>query len=142
MILLYEETIKLAESEESSLHYCIILAFYHPAYSLTVLPFTFSLYLILKFLTKSPSPSPFSISMLFSIFPLSLVFSSIWPFKYSVAIFFVCFILAFVFSSINPSEYPSSLHLIILPGSHIPPTVAPMVISLQEIIIGELALIV
>jgi hypothetical protein len=58
-----------------------------------------------------------------------------------VAIFFVCFILAFVFSSINPSEYPSSIHHILLPRSHIPPTITPHIISFLEQIIGKSAFI-
>jgi hypothetical protein len=105
----------------------LVLFFLYPAYSLAISPPSishFTLYIII-----------YSHSFLFSVYPLPIILSSIWPNKYSYSVFFVVKILSLIPPPICPSKNTFSMHFIYLPITIILSTIRPSIFPLSMNII-------
>lgn len=79
---------------------------------------------------------------LFSLFPYSIAFITVNPFKSSGTVFKTILVSAFESIPIRPSEFSLSVHLEILPMSHILRTVFPLVFTIPlNSIVFEFSLI-
>lgn len=87
---------------------------------------------------RTISLSQFTLTMEFSIQPLSNIVLFIWPKKFSLSRLLVVLITAYIFSSIFPCECTLTMHFIIFPFTLIFTSISPLIHSLSfNIIIVE-----
>jgi len=70
-----------------------------------------------------------TITVLFSIFPLSVVFATVRPSEDTSSLFLVITVLAFVAAAIVPCEDTVTVHFVILPGTVVLATIRPGVLA-------------
>ena len=72
-----------------------------------------------------------SLTMLFSIKPITLVYAPVGPVVNAISVFLIHLVLPFVPSSISPSVGALAMHIIIFPLSGVGPAIFPLILALS-----------